>query len=1811
MDTTTPTISSFSENGGDSSYKDGDTLTIDVNMDSIVDVASGVNLTLSNGQTAQCGTGSGVTNFTCTYTIEAAHQNTSALNVTAINNAANITDMGSNPADSGLPSAPNDLASQTIIIDTTPPSPPSSLSFTASSPTNDGNIAISFSPGADSHLDQHIAKVCTNSDCSTGCEGSGTSSSSSITVSVSTDGLYYGCVAATDTAGNQSSFQATSSPLEYDSTVPSVIQVTSSSPSGSYKLGDNLTISVQMSEIVTVNSPSGTTLFLETGAADRQASYVSASGDTIHFQYVVQEGDESSDLDYSSSTALTLGGSTTIQDASGNPANLSLPSPGAAGSLSANESLIIDGIIPVVTVNSSTEYTTKPGLSGTIDDSSASVSVTVGSETVTATVPGDGSWLVAQGELNHLLNGTYDVVVTATDQAGNAGTDSSTDELIVDAPRFITTWNTGNAGTSGTNEIQLPLLSGGTYDFIVDWGDGSSDVITSDSDTNKTHTYASQGSYDVKISGTINGFSFQNTGDVKKITDIKSWGPLKLGNGGSYFRGASNLIVTATDVLDLTETTNLYGAFDNCTSLTTIPNINSWDVSNVTTMQWLFRNTPFNSDISNWDLSSLTDMSGLFLNANQFNQDISSWDTSQVQAMIGVFKQASNFNQDISNWNTSSVTTMAYMFQSAGSFNQDISSWEVSQVTDMTGMFQGVTLSRDHYNNLLMDWASQDVQSNVTFHGGYSTYSGGDPMTARNELTGTHNWTINDGGADLINLTVGTLPTVTSSNQSNYTLSGTCSYRSFQSMTITGDVTVGTHFSSEPSCGLLPATWSKNLNLYSFADGDIDVTITYTDTLLNDQAVKYVTLTKDTAPPVINGFSINGGDPYTNSSPVTLSIDASDTTAMMMLISNSSDCSSGTYELYSSSKSWSLPNSNSSNTISIKLKDSVGQETGCQSASIIHDDTSPAPPTVTTPTEDETINDLNTVTIQWDSVSDANFKEYKIFIDRSGSFTSPELETATTGTSYSLTGLTATEGTFNVCVKALDQAGNSSDCGTTNFYFVEPPQAVQNLSSGGSLDHVVLFWEDSSQVNAGYLVVAGPDSGTSPAFSPAPETDYSEGAQGPDKIIFVGLSKRFVHKLLKMNHPHSYKVFAYNSRYQYSDFSELTQISPANPCSIPGREDWVWIPADPHYGTPAHCVMRYEAKDGFAQIRSQPTNTPLVNITLFEARSQCRSLGMGYSLINHDQWLVTAGQIALEPSNWSNGALGDSQLSQGHHQGSPNNLLYVSDPSNPCDSILTETSCGTWNSQMRRHRILTGDVIWDISGNAFEFTDYVNDSDYSSGSDIAFSSFSSTATLQLSGLILTQNKVPDWQDSWNAPFNRVGTYNSSGGTGTKVLRRGGSYGWNSSSVGIFAADISFGQSASDSKTGFRCVKTVPDNAQASSGFTISYEEGSLKAKWSHSGASGYLLVAGDEHYPPAFMPENSVYYSQASEGPDNLDFVFTPSTSTPIDIEAEQSISPGLSKRYELFSYDSVPNYISLGVVTERKGSCPSDFSFVNGRKILETDDFCVMTHEAYEIGGNINLISTTPSSLGTLKSNIPAMDAARACKALGVNYELIDNNQWVTLASELAGIPSNWTGGTIGAGMVYRGHSDNSRSMACPSAGELNTAYLEGSDCSEMTSDDDQSQRRYHTLSSGDVIWDISGNLREWVDYYVDLKPVSSTQSGYVELNSVSDFGSMSGLEFFPKNIPLMSSWQASEGMGQYKAGSGGQGYPVRGGGFSENMRAGLFALDLSNGSGNSSDIGFRCVLNAPLGGHSDRFLNQSVFLRILSRGDREWGKV
>ena len=134
---------------------------------------------------------------------------------------------------------------------------------------------------------------------------------------------------------------------------PTVVSVTSSPSTGTFTVGQEITLTVTFSE--PVNIVGWLALTLETGPTDRTVFGVTGNQTNVttqNFKYVVQVGDRSADLDYQSAgpimfntgraaASATTGNVSAYDD--GALASLVFPTPGQPNSLSANSQLVVNG----------------------------------------------------------------------------------------------------------------------------------------------------------------------------------------------------------------------------------------------------------------------------------------------------------------------------------------------------------------------------------------------------------------------------------------------------------------------------------------------------------------------------------------------------------------------------------------------------------------------------------------------------------------------------------------------------------------------------------------------------------------------------------------------------------------------------------------------------------------------------------------------------------------------------------------------------------------------------------------------------------------------------------------------------------------------------------------------------------------------------------------------------------------------------------------------------------------------------------------------------------------------------------------------------------------------------------------------------------------------------------------------------------------------------------------------------------------------------------------------------------------------------
>jgi predicted component of type VI protein secretion system len=231
-----------------------------------------------------------------------------------------------------------------------------------------------------------------------------------------------------DYSSNTSIFEDLATPiLHLYITYPTVTEVNTSKTDGNYTTGEPIDINVIYSQIVNVNTTGGTpVLSLNTSAS---AAYIAGSGtDTLTFRYIVGAGQNSQDLDYSSTSSLALNGST-IKDVESHVVNNTLP---AVGTFAGGHAIVIDTTAPILTSahiqsNNANSTKAKAGdqitVSLTANESlNTNPAVTIAGHASIVSNTGGNSYNATYTMVTDDTEGTISFEINFNDAAGNAGT---------------------------------------------------------------------------------------------------------------------------------------------------------------------------------------------------------------------------------------------------------------------------------------------------------------------------------------------------------------------------------------------------------------------------------------------------------------------------------------------------------------------------------------------------------------------------------------------------------------------------------------------------------------------------------------------------------------------------------------------------------------------------------------------------------------------------------------------------------------------------------------------------------------------------------------------------------------------------------------------------------------------------------------------------------------------------------------------------------------------------------------------------------------------------------------------------------------------------------------------------------------------------------------------------------------------------------------------------------------------------------------------------------------------------------------------
>jgi formylglycine-generating enzyme required for sulfatase activity len=185
-----------------------------------------------------------------------------------------------------------------------------------------------------------------------------------------------------------------------------------------------------------------------------------------------------------------------------------------------------------------------------------------------------------------------------------------------------------------------------------------------------------------------------------------------------------------------------------------------------------------------------------------------------------------------------------------------------------------------------------------------------------------------------------------------------------------------------------------------------------------------------------------------------------------------------------------------------------------------------------------------------------------------------------------------------------------------------------------------------------------------------------------------------------------------------------------------------------------------------------------------------------------------------------------------------------------------------------------------------------------------------------------------------------------------------------------------------------------------------------------------------------------------------------------------------------------------------------------------------------------------TDTGIPWVRINFAAAKAA--CKEIG--GELITELQWLAIAHDVANQDCNWTGGKVGEGDLFQGLRNDTVNEGQP-----------GTFISP-----DTTEQRWLTLSNGERICDLNGNIYQWV-----FDNVQGDEKGIIARDFAEDSPSITTPQFPSEE----------NGMGNYDVWDWSGRALVRGGYWYSGSSAGVFCLNGDWPGSESGDVGFRCT--------------------------------
>lgn len=271
---------------------------------------------------------------------------------------------------------------------------------------------------------------------------------------------------------------------------------------------------------------------------------------------------------------------------------------------------------------------------------------------------------------------------------------------------------------------------------------------------------------------------------------------------------------------------------------------------------------------------------------------------------------------------------------------------------------------------------------------------------------------------------------------------------------------------------------------------------------------------------------------------------------------------------------------------------------------------------------------------------------------------------------------------------------------------------------------------------------------------------------------------------------------------------------------------------------------------------------------------------------------------------------------------------------------------------------------------------------------------------------------------------------------------------------------------------------------------------------------------------------------------------FTPSKGTVIDVVVNstdyciRAYNPDSSTYKNLATAaikESSPGACTVIVASNPASglpSCASGFVSVPGSATYGTSNFCISKYPMKQASSTVPISQAAGSPWVNVTQNDAIALAPNVAGCSGCH--LITDAEWLTVAQNVMSVGSNWSGGTVGSGAMYVGHTDGAPGNTLASDTDDTNGYY-------GVTNTGGSQRRTLTLTTGAVIWDFVGNVNTWTS---DIMPAGMTPgrtNGYTNWTDYNDstvnYNGLSSIDLPSTASPSAANWtHSNQGIGMLR---------------------------------------------------------------------------